>query len=190
MLFFFRSTLFFIFSLAVFASPNPCSTNVTGYKILKSSVFPFAIDGKDPACFFAFYTTNPQPIIGTRGNGNEGDSLWYAYYRRTNPKKIYEFPKPDDNDWGLVCSLNAVSFVSMYGDNKRNVTIIGACDEQNAINYTFPFVFKWQNAHYVLDKKIYGNLFGFISLKISDIRNYIKSPATQQEFLRNRYAPN
>ncbi|KTD59555.1 hypothetical protein [Legionella shakespearei] len=174
--------------LSCYANNTVCSTNIAGYKVVKNSVYPFYVKN-DKSCFFAFYTKNPAPMTGSRGNGNLGDALWYGYYRISNPHKIYEFPKPSDTHWSIVCSLEAISFQVMYGDGKRNVTVIGSCDRYNAINYTFPFVFKWKNDNFVLDKDVYMGLFGAIGLTVEDVRNYIKKPDLYYDILHHRYDP-
>ena len=79
-------------------------------------------------------------MIDLKGNGNLGDALWYGYYQINNPLKIYEFPKPSDTYWSSLCSINAISFYDMNGDKIPDVTVIGSCDN-DAINYTVPFVF-------------------------------------------------
>ncbi len=71
----------------------------------------------------------------------------------------------------------------MHGDKKRDVTVIGSCD-QNAINYTVPFVFMRRGNKYIIDEDVYNNLYGFIGLTISDIQKYIKSPITYFKKLR------
>lgn len=173
-------------SLPGLASINNCTSDIKNYKILKDSLYPFNA-GKDKSCFFAFYTNNPDPISDARGNGNIGDSLWYAYYRLNEPHKIYEFPKPSDTFWGSVCSLEAVSFQAMYGNGKRNVTVIGGCNKYNAINYNTSFVFTWKNDKYVLDEDVYSGLFGVIGLTVADVRNYIKKPDLYYDILHHRY---
>ena len=173
----------------VFADQNKCAKNISGYKIVNQSTYSFYIE-KEKACFFAFYTPNPDPnpMIDTKGSGNLDDSLWYGYYKANNPNVIYEFPKPSDANWGSVCSIDAVSFIPMHGGNKRDVTVIGACDK-NPINYTVPFVFVWDGNKYILDQEVYTGIYGFISLTIADVRNYIKSPETQYKYLNERYNP-
>lgn len=169
-------------ALSVFAEKNSCSSKIIGYKVLVNSVFPFTVDEKK-ACFFAFYTKNPAPMIDVKGNGNDGDAVWYGYYLDSNPKKIYEFPKPLDTEWANVCSIDAISFYDMNGDKKPDVTIIGACD-RNAINYTFPLVFIRSGHKYVLNEDVYQNLYGFYSLTVADVRAYIKSPESYIKVLQ------
>ncbi len=166
------------------AAKNNCTPLISGYKVVENTLFPFFIDDKK-ACFFAFYTTNPDPTTDVKGNGNNGDAVWYAYYLTSSPKVIHEFPKPSDTDWSNVCTINAISFRAMYGDNKPNVTVIGSCD-QNAINYNFPFVFKWQHNKYTLDEDVYRGIFGLIALTVADVRAYIKSPDEYYQILNNR----
>ena len=168
------------------AGMNKCLSKIIGYKVVKNTVYPFTVD-KEKACFFAFYITNPDPIVSPRGNGNLGDAIWYAYYKMDNPDKVYEFPKPNDGFWNNVCNIHAISFYPMHGGKKRDVTIIGACDKQNFMNLTFPFVFIWKNDKYVLDEKVYNQLYGFIGLTVADVREYIKSPETQYKILEDRY---
>ena len=168
-----------------FADNLMCKLELKGYKLVKKSLYPFVID-KEKACFFAFYTTNPDPTFDAHGNGNTGDAIWYGYYKLTNPNKIYEFPKPPGTDWSGVCSIDAISFYAMHGDKKHDVTVIGSCDK-NAINYTIPFVFIWKGDKYVLDEDVYRSLYGFIALTVVDVREYIKSPKSQYKILRDRY---
>lgn len=170
-----------------FAVKNKCILEINGYKVIENSVYPFVVD-KEKACFLAFYTTNPDPVVGAQGDGNLGDAVWYGYYKINNPGKIYEFPKPlSGKAWSNVCSIAAISFYPMHGGKTRDVTIIGTCDKQNVMNATFPFVFTWQGDKYVLDEDVYSNLFGFISLTVADVRAYIKSPNTCYQFLKNRF---
>ncbi|CEG56768.1 hypothetical protein [Legionella fallonii] len=168
------------------ADINKCLSKIRGYKVVKSTVYSFTVD-KEKACFFAFYITNPAPGTDVHGDGNTGDSLWYGYYKMNNPDKIYEFPKPKNNLWSSICTIHAVSFYPMHGGKKRDVTIIGACDKQNAVNYTFPLVFIWQGDKYVLDDDVYKALYGAIALTVADVREYIKFPMTQYKVLRDRY---
>lgn len=182
----FLGIILWVYIISGWTNTTDCVSQITGYKLVKNSIFPFKI-GDDNACFFAFFTPNPDPAVGSRGDGNLGDSLWYGYYKKSNPFKIYEFPKPDSTDWSSVCSINAVSFYPMHGDKKPDVTVIGSCNKQNAINYTIPFVFIWQGDKFILDKKVYLNLYGLISLTVADVREYIKSPDTYYDFLENRY---
>jgi hypothetical protein len=158
-----------------------CKSEIIGYKVLKESVYPFIID-KKKACFFAFRTANPNPMIDTKGDGNLGDSLWYGYYLKKAPSKIYEFPKPSSNDWSDVCNISAISFYPMHGGQKRDVTVIGTC--HNA--YSYPFVFIWQDGKFILDEDVFTSLYAVIALTISDIREYIKSPDTLYKSLRDR----
>lgn len=174
-----------MYLLPVFANNNECTSKIIGFKIVKNSVYPFTVDN-EKACFFAFYTVNPEPMVGTRGNGNLGDSLWYGYFIMDNPRQIYQFPKPSDTDWGMVCSIEAISFYPMHGGKKRDVTIIGSCDKQNAVNYTVPFVFTWTGNKYVLDEDVYSSLFGFVSLTVTDVRQYIKSSDSYYKVLKER----
>lgn len=74
----------------------------------------------------------------------------------------------------------------MNGDGKADITVIGACNKQNAINYTYPFVFIRQGNSYLLDEKVYSNLFGFIGLSISDIRAYTAVPQVYFSILNNK----
>lgn len=154
---------------------SQCKTEILGYRVLENAVYPFQV-GKDKACFFAFYTVNPNPEIGSRGNGNKGDALWYGYYKVSKPSVIYEFTKPNDDFWDVICSINAISFRPMHGGKKRDVTIIGSCDKYNAINYTFPLVFVRHGDRFELDKQVYTGIYGFINLTVADVANYIKSP--------------
>lgn len=165
--------------VVVFASKNNCSSNISGYKIVENSVFPFNI-GSSKACFFAFYTANPDPFKDIYGDGNIGDTLWYAYYKIGNPAKIYELQKPDDTMWTVVCSLRAVSFRKMYENKRNSITAIGDCTK-NVNNYSVPFVFTLHGSNYVLDKRIYSALIGVINLTVGDIQKYIKHPAYQKE---------
>jgi hypothetical protein len=176
--------IIFTITLSAFAERNDCELLVHDYKVKKDSGFIFSIV-KKKACFFAFYTTNPNPMIDMKGNGNMGDALWYGYYFISDPHKIYEFPKPLDDGWSGVCSISAVSFLPMHGNKKRDVTVIGSCDK-NPINYTFPFVFIRDGDSYVLDKKVYHGLYGFIGLTINDVRDYIKSPKRYYRILENQ----
>lgn len=180
-----------IFWTPIFAEKNSCKSDIAGYKVLKDSIFPFVVR-RDEACFFAFYTINPAPIAGTSGNGNLGDALWYGYYKINNPTQVFEFQKPSDSDWSNVCSINAVSFYAMHGNNKSDVTVIGSCNRQNAINYTFPLVFVLHGDKYILDENVYRGLYGFIGLTVADVREYIKSPESYFKVLEERnklYAP-
>lgn len=174
---------FLMLSLAfpIFAEKNICASKIIGYDIVRHSIFPFFID-KKKACFFAFYTNNPDPMTDTQGNGNMGKSIWFAYYLMTNPFKIYKFQKPSSSDWSMVCHVDAVSFYDMNGDKKRDVTVIGSCDK-NSINYTVAFYFVRHNNRYVLDKKLYRVLYGYIGLTISDVRKYINSPTSYIKIL-------
>lgn len=79
--------------MSAFANQQGCSAEVDGYKVLKQSVYAFRIDS-EKACFFAFYTVNPEPGVDAKGVGNTGDAIWYAYYKLNNPDKIYRFPIP------------------------------------------------------------------------------------------------
>lgn len=174
------------FMVPIFAKQTPCTLQISGYKIAKYSVFPFSVD-KEKACFFAFYTKNPDPGVDTKGAGNRGDSLWYGYYLIKKPNRIYKFPKPPEDDyWSRVCSLEAVSFIDMDGDNVRDVTVIGSCNKQNAIHYTFPFVFLRKNGKYVLEMEVYDRLMWKIGLTVSDLRAYIKSPGDCYGYLDSR----
>jgi len=161
-----------------------CLSEIIGYKVVANTVFKFSID-KKKACFFAFYTTNPDPIIDIGGNGNAGDSIWYGYYKIRSPDKIHEFPKPSDTDWSSVCSINAISFYDMNGDKKPDVTVVGSCNK-NSINYTIPFVFIQKDNKYTFDESVYKNLYGFIDLTITDVRAYIKSPKSYFKVLEER----
>ena len=166
--------ILFISALSVFANKNNCSSKIIGHNVLVNSVFQFAVD-KKKACFFAFYTENPEPMVDVKGNGNDGDAVWYGYYQVSSPEKIYEFPKPLDTGWANVCSIDAISFYDMNGDKQPDVTVIGSCN-RNAIHYTFPFVFIWNGNKYVLNKNVYRTLYGFLSLTVADVRAYIKAP--------------
>ena len=75
------------------ASENKCLSKIRGYKVVKNTVYSFTVDN-EKACFFAFYTTNPEPGTDVHGDGNTGDSLWYGYYKISKPDKVYEFSKP------------------------------------------------------------------------------------------------
>lgn len=172
-----------LFVLPAFADKN-CSSVIVGYKVVANSVFKFDVDEKK-ACFFAFYTTNPEPMVDVKGNGNSGDTIWYGYYQISNPKRIYEFPKPSDPYWTMVCSIDAISFRDMNGDKKPDVTIIGACD-RNSMNYTVPFVFFRSGGKYIFNEAVYNRLFGFFSLTVNDISKYIKSPKSYGRVLDER----
>lgn len=176
--------LMLMYVLIVFASKDICKSEIIGYKIVKNSVFPFKVD-KKKSCFFAFYTTNPDPTTDAKGNGNLGDAIWYGYYQKSNPDKIYEFPKPSGINWNDVCSINAVSFYDMNGDKIPDVTIIGSCDK-NAINYSIPLVFIWHGDKYLLDEDVYRGIYGFIGLTVADVREYIKSPESYFKVLEAR----
>lgn len=171
---------FLIYSLIAFS--GTCTTKVKGYRLVSDSVYPFSFD-KDKACFFAFYTQNPDVGGEPRIDDN---AIWYGYYKIKNPSKIYEYPKPPDNLWGAVCNISAVSFYDMNGDGKADITVIGSCNKRNAINYTYPFVFIRQENSYVLDEKVYSNLFGFVGLNISDIRAYIAAPRVFYSLLNHK----
>ena len=54
--------LFFLQVPFVFAQDNHCALKLYGYKLIKDSVYPFTIEN-EKACFFAYYTTNPAPMI-------------------------------------------------------------------------------------------------------------------------------
>ena len=179
--------LMLLYVLPVFAESNTCTLAPVGYRVVVNSLFPFSVDGKK-ACFFAFYTTNPYPEIDLHGTGNPGDAIWYGYYELRNPDKIYEFPKPSDTRWSMVCCVDAVSFWDMNDDKKPDVTVIGSCDK-NAINYSVPLVFIRSGGKYILDKDVYNDLYGFIALTVSDVRAYIKSSYSGSYFqlLRDRY---
>ena len=110
------------------AGNSTCKSVPIGYKVVANTLFPFSVDGKK-ACFFAFYMTNPEPVEYLNGNGNLGDTVWYGYYELRNPDKIYEFPKPSDTYWSMVCCVEAVSFWDMNDDKKPDVTVIGSCDK-------------------------------------------------------------
>lgn len=165
-----------------------CKSDIQGYRVVKGSIYPFMI-GQAKACFFAFYTKNPNPMVGSRGNGNLSDALWYGYYMSDSPSNLHEFPKPSQVGWEMVCSISAVSFLPMHGGKKRDVTVIGSCDKQNAINYTVPFVFVWEGNKFVLDEEVYSGIYGLISLTVADVRAYIKSPDKMFDILNNRYNP-
>ena len=128
-----------LYVLPAFAENNTCTLVPVGYKVVKNTLFPFSVDGKK-ACFFAFYTVNPYPYVDRYGTGNPGDAIWYGYYELRNPNKIIEFPKPSNPYWGLICTIEAISFWDMNGDKKPDVTIIGSCD-RNPFNSTYPIVF-------------------------------------------------
>ena len=170
----------------VFAQDDHCALKLVGYKLVENSVFPFTIEN-EKACFFAYYTTNPNPMTDARGDGNLGDSIWYGYYKIKDIKKIYDFPKPSDTLWGHVCSINAISFYPMHGGTKRDVTIIGSCDKYNAMNHTYPFVFVWQKDRFVLDKTLRIALHGFVGLSVDDVRKYIRSPVAYYLKKRNEW---
>jgi len=174
--------IIFLFSTSIFAEQNKCKSEIKNYKLVEHTTYSFTA-GKERACFFAFYTTNIDPMIDPQGNGNLGDAVWYGFYKLNNPSKIYEFPKPSDTFWTNVCSIDAISFYPMHGGKQRDVTVIGSCNKQNAINYTFPFVFIWRGNKFILDKQVNG-LLGYISLTVADIREYIKSPETYYKVLR------
>lgn len=165
------------------AEPGHCPPIVPGYQVVNKSVNNFYI-GKDRACFFSFYEENPDPFINSKGIGNKGKAIWYAYYKIKAPKKIKEFPKPLGDDWSMVCTIDAVSFVSMYGDERRDVTVIGSCD-RNTKHVTYPFVFMRRGNGYMIDMRVYNDLFEIINLTVSDIQKYIKSPQYISE-LRKR----
>lgn len=183
---FFLGIMALMCMLPALGNVNKCVSKVVGYKVLKNSIYPFVVN-KEKACFFAFYTANPEPMTDVQGDGNLGDALWYGYYLMGDPGKIYEFPKPKDKFWGSVCSISAISFYPMHGGKKRDVTIIGSCDKQNTGNYTFPFVFIWKGNKYVLDEDVYSSLYAFVSLTVADVRAYIKSPDTCYKILKNRF---
>ena len=164
-----------MYVLVGFSEESNCLTKINGYKIVKNTTFTFMAN-EIKSCFFAFYTKNPDPTVDVKGNGNTGQSIWYGYYHMSSPNKIYQFPKPSSIDWGLVCNINAISFIDMDGDGVRDVTVIGSCD-QNAINYTIPFVFISRGNKYILDKDAYINLYGSIGLTVADVRKYIGSVA-------------
>lgn len=159
--------------LLAFADNINCNSAIVGYKTVANSRFPFSVDGKK-ACFFAFFTPNPDPTLYPNGNGNRGDTVWYGYYELSNPDKIYEFPKPSDTDWCRICRIEAISFWDMNGDKKPDVTIIGSCDS-NVTNQTFPLVFIRSGNKYILNEDVYMNLYGYINLTVADVRGYIKS---------------
>ena len=164
----------FLFYVLVGLAEEPkCLAKIHGFRLVKNTSFNFVANEKK-SCFFAYYTNNPDPTVDVKGNGNKGQSIWYGYYHLSNPNKIYEFPKPLSADWSEVCSINAISFIDMDGDGTRDVTVIGSCD-QNAINYTIPFVFLWRGNKYILDKDAYINLYGSIGLTVADVRQYIRS---------------
>ncbi|USQ13717.1 hypothetical protein J2N86_13740 [Legionella lytica] len=171
---------FLIYPLMVFS--GTCTTRVEGYNLVSNSLYPFSFD-KDKACFFAFYTTKPDVVGESRMDDN---AIWYGYYKIKNPSKIYEYPRPLDKLWGAVCDISAVSFYDMDGDGKADITVIGSCNKRNAINYTYPFVFIRQGNSYVLDEKVYSNLFGFVGLNISDIRAYIAAPGVYYSLLKHK----
>ena len=176
-------TLAFIFP--AYAEKNSCSSTVNGYRILDKTVFQFSIDKKN-CCFFAFYTKNPFPNIGADGNGNDGDSVWFGYYDTDKPTNIYELPKPSSDDWGGMCSVDAVSFYDMNGDKKPDITVIGSC-KRNAINYTIPFVFIRKGNGFVFNRKVYSDIYGVIGLTVSDVRKYIKTNGANYGELKDRY---
>ena len=164
-----------MYVLPVAAGNSTCkSAPPVGYKVVKNTLFPFSVDG-EKACFFAFYMTNPKPVVYPNGNGNPGDTLWYGYYELRNPNKIIEFPKPQDTRWCRICRVDAVSFGDMNGDKKPDVTIIGSCD-YNTMHQTFPLIFIRRGGQYILDEDMYKNLHGAIELTVADVRGYLKSP--------------
>lgn len=179
----FLYVFFLIYPVITFS--GTCTTKVKGYHLVRNSLYPFSFD-KEKACFFAFYTANPDTKDGAIKGDNPGNAIWYGYYKINDPSQIYEYPKPLDKLWGAVCSISAVSFYDMNGDGKADITVIGACNKQNAINYTYPFVFIRQGNSYVLDEKVYSNLFGFIGLSISDIRAYTAAPQVYFSILNNK----
>ncbi len=180
----FLRIMMLLYILPAFAGKNSCSSKIVGYRVVESSVFQFVTDGKK-ACFFAFYTLNPDPIVDVKGNGNLGDTIWYGYYRINNSSKIYEFPKPSGTDWSGVCSIDAISFYDMNNDKKPDVTVIGSCDK-NTMNYTIPFVFISSGNNYVLEENVYRSLYGFFGLTVNDVRAYIKSPKSYFKVLEER----
>jgi len=162
-----------VFVLPAFAN-NDCSSSViVGYKVVANSVFKFAVD-EQTACFFAFYTANPDPVVDAKGNGNLGEAIWYGYYLISKPNRIYEFSKPSDLDWSAVCSIDAISFRDMNGDKKSDVTIISSCNK-NTMNYSIPIVFIRTGKKYVLHEAVYKNLYGHLGLTVDDVSAYIKS---------------
>lgn len=187
---FFKNFLLFSAMLSVsgYGCSKSCTSKIEGYNVLKNSVYPFLVNAKK-ACFFAFHIKNPAPFSDARGNGNLGSSLWYGYYLLNKPFLIHQFPKPKDHSWNSICELNAVSFRPMFNDIERDVTIIGACDKQNLISYTFPLIFKWQKNKFVLDEDTYNSLYGMVALNVDDIKQYIKSPEMQYDYLSTRYEP-
>ena len=177
-----------MYVLPVAAGNSTCkSAPPVGYKVVKNTLFPFSVDGKK-ACFFAFYTANPYSYVDPHGTGNPGDAIWYGYYELTNPDKIVEFPKPQDRLWCRVCRIDAVSFGDMNGDKKPDVTIIGSCD-YNPRYQIFPLVFIRSGGQYILNKKVYENLYEFIALTVADVRGYINSsyPGSYLKVLEARY---
>lgn len=176
--------LLLMYVLICFANKNNCSSEIEGYKVVKNSIYSFIVDN-EKSCFFAFYTTNPEPMTDIKGNGNLGDAIWYGYYKMREPIIVHEFPKPLGTDWSGVCTVDAISFYSMYGDKKPSVTVIGSCDK-NSINYTVAFVFIRQGKKYVLDEKLYITLYGYIGMTVADVREYIRSPASYFKVLEAR----
>lgn len=172
------------YTLLADAENSICNNALKGYRIVNGSVYPF-MDGKSKACFFAFYTKNPDDKPDVQGNGNTGDAIWYGYYKIKFPSVIYQLPKPDNIMWSGVCSIEAISFKGMYNNRQRNITIIGSCDK-NAKNYTFPFIFSRRGSGYSIDKNIFFNLYGILGLTIEDLQKYIKNPDSYFYVLQNR----
>ncbi len=177
--------MLFLFCIPVFSSENGCQSTIPGYHVVEKTVFQFVVDQKK-LCFFAFYTKNPDPCVGVRGNGNAGESLWFGYYEIKKPAIVHEMPKPSDDDWSGMCSVNAVAFYDMNDDKIPDITVIGSC-EKNAINYTFPFVFIRKGNEYILNEKLYRRLYSFIALTVADVGKYIKTKGGNYNELKTRY---
>lgn len=175
-------------SLSSFAHKGDCSTKISGYKVVKNSVYPFLID-KDKACFFAFYVNKSQLDYARENHDDnfEDEAMWYGYYKLSAPFHITEFPKPSDLLWLGICHINAVSFHDMNEDGVRDVSVIGSCNQLPRLKYTYPLVFIRDKDKYIFNEDVYSHLYGFIDLTIADIHAYIKDPKKTYQILRNRY---
>lgn len=168
----------------IYANSIECGSKVSGYRVVKGSVYSFMMDELN-ACFFAFYTNKVYPMLGRNGDGNNEDAIWFGYFLKNKPNKIYEFPKPTSDPGRDVCSIKAVAFLPMYGDGRRDVTVIGSCDRKTT-RKTYAFVFNRRGKLFVLDDQLFMDLSEIYDLTIRDVQNFIRSPGYIIE-LRRRY---
>jgi hypothetical protein len=165
-----------------YAKRAVCPSDVTGYKVVQNSVFPFKKNGRQE-CFFAFYAANSDRSLDAHGSGNPGESIWYARFRPGG--SVTEFGRPSrgasnqDWLWQDVCDIDAVSFVDINGDRRRDVTVIGTC-LKSARMFRRYFVFLRNGDNYVLDEKTLHSLLGHNSLEIADVKKFSRTGVLQK----------